>query len=138
MPVETQITPVKIKIAGNAIILTSKIKLNTIAKLEKYNPNALTLSETDPDGYVTEIFRINTGKVGSISKFGITFAEADAAGNATVTVLLPENTANKKAYVKDAFYNTLFLLKDIEDTIEVQVNQLETAFAELDTQIVEV
>mgnify|MGYP007037131039 CR=1 FL=1 len=38
-----------IRIVGNAIVLTSNLKLDTIKKMEKYNNNALCLVEVDKD-----------------------------------------------------------------------------------------
>ena len=39
----------RIKIAGNAVVLTSKLKFATIQKMEKYNRDALCLVETKND-----------------------------------------------------------------------------------------
>lgn len=127
----------KIKIAGNAIVLTSKLKLETIKKMEKYNRNALCLIEVKKDEE-TEIFRISTGKLASISKYGVVFSEANKDGFATATVLLPEGVTDKKEWIKDNYATTLFMLADLEDTVETACAELEAAYAKIDTYIEEV
>ena len=130
-------TPKKVRIVGNAVVLTSKVKFDTILKLEKYNKNALCLVETQKDGSEKEIFRIMTGKASAISKYGIVFAEKNTAGYAVATVLLPDRTENKKEYVKDNFGSILFMLNDLEAAIETIKTSLEAAYAKLDEEIVE-
>lgn len=127
----------RIKIAGNAIVLTSKLKFSTIQKMEKYNNDALCLVEVK-NNEENEIFRISTGKTSSIGKYGITFMEADKNGNAVATVMLPEGVTDKKAYVKDNFGTTLFMLSELEAVVETACAELEAAYAELDKEIEEV
>ena len=127
----------KIKIAGNAVILTSTLKFEEIKKLEKYNRDALCLVELKNDEE-HEVFRIQTGKCSSISEYGIVFTEANAAGYATATVLLPEGTVDKKAYIKDNFGTTMFMLSDLEDAVKTALAQIEAAYAQLDNDIEEV
>lgn len=130
------VTPKRIKIAGNALILTSKLKFATIQKMEKYNRDALCLTEYRNDEEV-EVFRIGTGKASAIGKYGITFLEANKEGYATATVLLPENVTNKREYVKDNFATALFMLNDLEDAVNTACAELEAAYEKLDKDIVE-
>lgn len=134
---KTTKTTKRIKIAGNAIVLTSKLKFATIQKMEKYNPNALCLVEVKNDEE-NEIFRIGTGKASSIGKYGITFMEADKKGFATATVLLPDGVTDKKAYIKDNFATALFMLNDLEDAVNTACAELEEAYERLDAEIEEV
>lgn len=127
----------RIKIAGNAIVLTSKLKLDTIKKLEKYIPNALVLVSTE-DNEEREIFRVATGKTGSISKYGVSFATADKDGFATITTNIPEDVTDKKVYVKDNFATILLMLKDIEAVAETTLAEFEADYAKLDEEIEEV
>ena len=132
-------TPIskKIKIAGNAVVLTSKLQFATIQKMEKYNKDALCLVEVKNDEEA-EIFRIGTGKTSSISKFGITFMEANKNGNAVATIMLPEGVTDKKAFIKDNYATALFMLADLEDAVETACAELETAYTKLDAEIEEV
>ncbi len=127
----------RIRIAGNALIITSKVKFDTIKKLEKYNNDALVLCEQDNDE-IKEVFRISTGNSSSISKYGVTFMEADKNGYAVATILFPENVKDKKEYVKDNFGTALFMLEDLEATVETACAELEAAYAKLDEQIEEI
>jgi hypothetical protein len=127
----------KIKIAGNAVVLTSSLKFETIQKMEKYNRDALCLIEVKNDEE-NEIFRIGTGKASSIGKYGITFMEANKDGFAVATILLPEGVTDKKAYIKDNFGTALFMLNDLEDAVKTACAQLEAAYEKLDTEIEEV
>lgn len=129
--------PAKVKIAGNAFVLTSKLKLETIKKMEKYNPAALCLVERRNDEDI-EIFRISSGKLASISKYGIVFSEANKDGFATATVLLPEGIDNKKEWIKDNYATALFMLRDLEDLVTTACAELDAAYAELDKYIEEV
>lgn len=127
----------RIKIAGNAVVLTSKLKFDTIKKLEKYVPGALVLVSTE-DNEEREIFRVATGKTGSISKYGISFATADKDGFATITTNIPEDVTDKKVYVKDNFATILLMLKDIEAVAETTLAEFEADYAKLDEEIEEV
>lgn len=130
-------TPKRIKIVGNALVLTSKLKFTTIQKMEKYNRDALCLIEVKGDEE-NEIFRIGTGKTSSIGKYGITFMEANKEGYATATILFPENTQNKKEFIKDNFATALFMLNDLEDAVITACAELDAAYEALDKDIEEV
>jgi len=126
----------RIKIIGNAFVLTSTLKFDCIKKLEKLNPNALCLSEQQGDEII-ELFRIGTGKAGAVSKYGITFATQNKEGYATVTALIPDDVTNKKDFIKDAYAKTLFLLKDLEDCVKVSEAEIDKIYEELDKEIEE-
>lgn len=134
---EMSTTQKRVKIAGNAVVLTSKLKFATIQKMEKYNNNALCLVEIKGDEEI-EIFRIATGKTSAISKYGVTFMEANKDGFAVATVLLPENVADKKAYIKDNYGSVIFMLNDLEDAVVTACAKLEADFEKLDNEIEEV
>lgn len=126
----------KIRIVGNAMVLTSKLKLATIQKMEKYNPKALGLYEINKDEEV-EVFKIMSGKLSSINKFGIVFAEANKDGYAVATTLFPADIKDKKEFIKDNFATVLFMLEDLEAAIETSCAELEAAFSKLDEDIEE-
>ena len=134
--VEKKSTNKRIRIAGNAVILTSKLDFATIQKMEKYNRDALCLTEIKNDEEY-EIFRIGTGKSSSISKYGITFMEANKQGKATATILLPEGVTDKKAYIKDNYASAIFMLNDLEEVVKTACAALEAAYAKLDADIEE-
>lgn len=125
-----------VKIVGNALILTSKLKFDTLKKIEGNNNNALCLLDSDKED-AEEIFRIATGKVSSISKYGIVFGEKTADGFARATILLPEDVTDKKTFVKENFGKCIFMLKDLEDVVETIAAKLEADYAKLDEEIEE-
>lgn len=134
---EMSTTQKRIKIAGNAVVLTSNLKFATIQKMEKYNRNALCLVEVKGEEEI-EIFRISTGKTSAISKYGVTFMEANKDGFAIATVLLPEGVTDKKAYIKDNYGTVIFMLNDLEDAVVTACAKLEADFEKLDKEIEEV
>ena len=134
---ETVSTFKRIQIVGNAFMVVSKLKLETIKTLEKYESNALCLKDYSNDEE-KEIFRISTGKTASISKFGITFAEENKEGFATATMLFPAGVTNKKQFIKDNYGKTLFLLNDVECSADHAYMHIQKAFAELDNIIEEI
>jgi hypothetical protein len=126
----------KVTIVGNAFVLTSSIKLETIKKLEKYNSDALVVC-TRKEDEIVEVFRVMSGKKGSICNAGVVFATANKDGFATVTDTIPENVKDKKQWVKDHYANVLFMLKGLESTIDDMEADIDKAFAELDEMIEE-
>lgn len=76
-----------ITIAGNAVIITSSMKLEDIKTVEKYRPKALVLMGGE-DGK-EPVFKVGTGCAGSVNRYGITFADAtrgENGGFATITL----------------------------------------------------
>lgn len=134
---ETTTSFKRVQIVGNAFMIVSKLKLETIKSLEKYDNNALCLKDYSNDEE-KEVFRISTGKTASISKFGITFAEENKEGFATATMLFPANTTNKKQFIKDNYGKVLFLLNDVEYSAIRAYDRTQKAFAELDSIIEEI
>lgn len=129
----------KFKIAGNALIITSKLQLDTVLKMEKFNKDLLCLAETKNDE-IRELFRISAGKVSTLSKYGITFAAKDKDGNATATILLPDNVAYDKRveYVKETYGSALLMLAELEDAIATAAAEIEAAYNKLNEEIEEV
>lgn len=60
----------KINVVGNAIVLSSSIKLDDIKKAEKYRPEALVLKDDDGN----EIFKVSAGRHPAANEYGITFS----------------------------------------------------------------
>lgn len=127
----------RIKIVGNAFVLTSTLKLADIRKMEKYDADACVVVAKYDNGETAEVFRIATGKTGSICKHGVVFATANAEGYATVTGFIPENVNNKKAYLKDNFASTFFALAELEKHLAQESDNVDKAFAALDAEIEE-
>lgn len=81
----------KIVIAGDAVVITSALKLEDIRKVEKYRPNALYLMGGE-DGK-EPIFRVGTAKKGSLSEYGIEFAAETHDDEKLASITLVNNCA---------------------------------------------
>lgn len=106
----------KITIAGNAVVVTSALKLEDIKTIAKYQPKALTLMGGE-DGK-EPIFAIGTtapGK-GSISSVGASFdREAnDGSKLATITVVDTVPDTNVKDWAADKLGAAIMALNALE------------------------
>lgn len=127
----------KVQIVGDAMVITSKLKLETIKKIQKFNKDLLCLTEIR-DNTTNELFRIETGKVASFNKYGITFTNANAEGYACATLLLPNNVKDRKEYVKDEYGTALVMLADLEDAIATAAAEIDSVYAKLEDEITEI
>lgn len=117
----------KTLIAGDAIIFTSELKLEDIAKLEKHDPKALTLENKDKEVY----FKVGTGMCGSINKYGATFSgEArDGSGKATITVMIGDGFSEDelKEVIADHYGAGLANLAKIEASAPKAIEEVDKA-----------
>ena len=102
----------KIEKGGSAVALVSTLTLEEIRLLEEYRPKALVLREDDE-----EIFRVQTGNEGSVSQFGVCFATAtrDAAAKAEVTLTMPADVTDVKAFAVGKIGPAYLLLGRVEE-----------------------
>lgn len=126
IPKNTQNTPKLTLINDSILILTSNLKLEDIKKLEKTDKGALTLAETDSDGYETELFKIATGPAGNITKYGITFDSQNKDGYACATIILPklENITTKE-YIKTELYSVFLYLTRLENMLKDYLEEVD-------------
>lgn len=118
----------KITITGDALVITSSAKMETLKKLEKYAPKALSLFEKDEEtGKKQEVFKVATGGMSSASVYGITFAGTTHGEDklATVTVMIPTGVEDAKEYAAEHYGATVLNLNKIEE-------QFAAALAEVD------
>lgn len=117
----------KVIIAGNVAVVESKYTIAEIEKIERFCPNALTLTDEKED----IVFRVGltTGR-GSMSTYGIGFCKeiADKNRKASVTVEIPVCTLDVTEYVQDTLGLALVKFKLVEE-------QWESALATCDLQI---
>lgn len=82
-----------VKIVGNAVILTSDLTVEEIAKVKKFTKNGLKLKDEKGN----DIFEIAyTPGMSSISDYGINYGEVNAEGHAQATLMLDELIAAEK------------------------------------------
>lgn len=119
----------KITVTGSAIVITSSIKVEEIELLEKYKPEALTLTEVDEDGDKVPKFKIGLGDGhGSVNKFGISFAKKslNPDGYATVTGIYNGEADSVKETVADEVGAPVDMLRELEETVPAAVDEVKT------------
>lgn len=131
---EKKVTP-RVRIVGGAFVITSKLKLDAIKKMEKLANESLCLVEIDRDENVNELFRICTSKVASVGPFGIAYNEANADGYAIATSTFPADVTDKKAFIKDNLAKALLMLDELEAHVAEDLVELDKRYAALDAQI---
>lgn len=103
----------KITVAGDAIVVTSALKMEDIKTVEKYNPDALVLMGGE-DGK-EPVFRVaTTSGDGNIGQYGASFGRTTEGGLACVTIVDPKMDGNIKEYVADKFGTAITQLEKIE------------------------
>lgn len=128
-------TTARVRILGNAFVITSKLKFENIKKMEKLSNETLCLVEIEKDDTINEVFRISTGKVASISPYGITYNEANTEGYAIATSTFPADVTDKKAFIKDNLAKVMLMLDELEAHIAEDLVKLEKRYEELDKDI---
>lgn len=115
----------KIKIAGNAVVVESALKLEDIKTVKKYNESALVLME-DKGDYKEPVFAIDvTGKnMGSIDSNGAVFASADDEGHATLTMVIGGTTAEIKKWVGENLTGAIMNLNKLEESVDKVLTQI--------------
>lgn len=111
----------KITIAGDAIVVTSAKTLEDIKTLEKYNPKALRLYDTDEDGKKFETFCVcSTGGDGSINQYGASFGSVthDDDKLATITMAIPRGVKDAVEYAADKIGMAIVMLNQVEAQFE--------------------
>lgn len=106
----------KFTIAGNALVITSDLKLADLETVKKYRPKALKLMGGENNK--EELFCIDTGSDanGGISTYGACFGAAthDAEKKACITVQLGNVVGDIKEYVADKYGQAVMYLNQLE------------------------
>ena len=121
----------KVTVAGQAVVITSGVKLEDIKTIAKYRPDALVLKGGKDDK--EEIFRVGvTEGNGSINQFGASFGQEtrDANKLAIITTETDYKGADIVEHVADEYGAALTNLNKLEATIP---GVLEAIKAERDT-----
>lgn len=117
----------KLSILGNAVVITSTVKLEDIRTIEKYNKDALILKE-DNEGKKVPVFGVATGTKGEINQNGATFADATRDANKfaqiTLCTCLEEITGDVKEWAAEKFGKALTRLNQLEATIPTVLEKI--------------
>lgn len=115
----------KITIAGDAVVVTSSMKLEDIKTIHKYRPEALVLKGGE-DGK-EELFRIGLSHgAGSINKFGASFGAAtnDDAKLAVMTLIITDRGENVVTTVADTIGADVQKLNKLEATLPAVLEEI--------------
>ena len=109
----------KIIVAGEAVGITSSMKLTDLETIKKYNPKALVLMGGEDGKEPVFCIGVNRGKTGSINQFSVDFgAETrDDKKLATMTLMTSGVTGDVKEFVADKYGAALMLLNKLEATL---------------------
>lgn len=109
----------KIKIFGDAAVITSGISLENLKKITKYNPKALVLMGGE-DGK-EPVFGVGVARCGYgiLNGCSAAFAPAtrDGEGKATITLAIPEGVENANDWAFDTFGVAIKYLNEIEEKL---------------------
>lgn len=109
----------KVTIAGNAVVVTSSVKLEELYTIMKYRPAALTLM--GGKGNDEEIFTIDVGvdDCGDLNLYGAYFCNEthDEAKLACITMCLDGVDGDIKEFVADQLGGALMNLGKLEQTL---------------------
>lgn len=124
----------KVTISGDAVVITSAVKLEDYKKVKKYRPNALVLMGGE-DGK-EPIFRVGVlpNGAGSIGKYGAEFAKEtrDEEKLACITMLFTGSSeANIKEAVADEIGAAVLNLNKLEATIPGVLEEIAAAKAQI-------
>ena len=124
----------KIKVAGDAVVITSSMKLDDLKTIEKYRPESLILKGGADNK--EPIFAITTkGRYGNINSNGATFASESRDGEklATITMCVDEFEGDIKEFIAD----NLGLAKSRLDALEETLPEVLSAIIEERTTIMD-
>ncbi len=122
----------KIVIAGDAIVITSSMKLEDIQTIQKYRPKELVLKGGE-DGK-EPIFAIGvTNGAGNINEVGASFGRAshDDEKFATITMVTDGVTGDVKEWVADRIGGAIINLNKLEEKLPAVLAEIEGQKAEV-------
>lgn len=116
----------KITIAGNAIVVTSSMKLEQLANIKKYRPKALILMGGENNK--EEIFTIDVGNggCGDINGYGAYFCNAthDNEKMACITMCMEGATGDIKEFVADKLGSAIIHLNKLEQALPAVLDEI--------------
>lgn len=126
----------KVKVLGEAIVITAGVTLEDIKTVKKYRPEALRVMGGKDDKEL--MFSIDTAvSFGEINKYGATFAHEshDAEKKATITMPLGEVKGDITEYVADMLGSAIEYLNAIEERFPAVLDEIAEKKAEIMSNI---
>lgn len=127
----------KITIMGDALIVTSDLKLSDYELVQKYRPQALELTEGEGKD-AEKLFRVSVGNVGSINRLGATWSgEArDGSGKACITLSVCPCATDVTEWVSDTYGTALMYINQLEAKLPAVVDSIKGEKAKIKESIV--
>ena len=115
----------KVTIAGDAVVVSSSMKLEDLKTIAKYRPKALTLMGGDNGKEPVFAIGITSGP-GSINNFGVSFGREshDEQKLATVTMVLKGATGDVAEHVADVLGAALISLGKLEAQLPAVLEEI--------------
>lgn len=113
----------KIVVAGEAVVITSTMRLDELRTIKKYRPEALCLK--DEEGEPIFCIGVTTG-AGAIGKYGAEFG-AEGHGDepkACITMVCPGISGDVKEAVSELIGPAILRLNEIEDTLPAVLEEI--------------
>ena len=125
----------KITIVGDAVVVTSTLKLEEYKTIEKYRPNALTLMGGE-DGK-EPVFHVSVSGSGDINQYGASFVSAthDENGYATITMCACTESRDLKEWVADKLGAAIINLNKLEAQLPAVLDEINREKAEVMSNI---
>lgn len=118
----------KVVIAGDAVVVTSSMKLEDLLTIAKYRPEALVLRDGENKDEKLFCIAVNHSGRGGINKYGATFGSETHDENKLATITLAccgENGGDIKEAVADVIGSALMNLNAIEAELPAVLAEIE-------------
>ena len=121
-----------VRILGDAVVLTSDLKLDDLKLVQKMRPKALSLFEEDESGKLVPYFKVGIGdgevRNSDVNDYGIIFRKASRdEGLAQVTFKAPVGEGDIKEMVAEAIGTPLAHLITLENLIPDVLDEIHAA-----------
>lgn len=114
----------KAHVIGGAIILSSDATPDQIKTLTKYRPNALKLVNKESKD-VEYVVAMSESGLGSINNNGAVFsAHTNNDGKATITIGIPDNVDDGKAWFVDTLGKAMLNLQKVEAQFDAELESV--------------
>lgn len=116
-------------VAGSSLVITSDLTEEEFGLIQQYAEELLTLKEGDEKKYT--VTNYSTGD-GGINQFGAVFGRLNGEGKPTITVKIPDDVDDVKAYVKP-YGKYVMYINEIENAMREAMDRVR----EMDRKIAE-
>jgi hypothetical protein len=127
----------KIRAIDQAVVITSELTNEQLAKAVKYFPEVLTLKTKNDDDKLVPLFTVGVAKVASVSKFGIAFPQGAKDEKASITIQIDKlSKAKRTEFVKDEYGKVIMYLNLVEKAFADAEKAFDADYKALDDSII--